>query len=279
MEKLSAFIKILRPINFIITFLSVVVAGLICSEIKVITMPIILAALSASLVGSAGNIINDYFDIEIDSVNRPERVLPSGIISPKISLFYYLFLVAASILLAVQINYYAILIVLIANISIFLYSFKFKSIPLLGNFTVAFFTGLAFIYGGIAVGNWGSGIFPALFAFLINLIREIVKDIEDIEGDSKAGIKTFPIVYGKEKSFRLILFLGVILIITTFIPFYMSIYNIEYLILVLFTVNVTLVYLLKKLLSSKTKKDFRYISSLLKLDMVFGLISIYIGTL
>ena len=65
---------------------------------------------------------------------------------------------------------------------------------------IALLTGLAFIYGGFAVGNPVAAIVPAVFAFLINLIREIVKDIQDIEGDTKAGVITFPIKFGFKKS-------------------------------------------------------------------------------
>ena len=79
-----------------------------------------------------------------------------------------------------------------------------KRIILLGNFIVAFLTGLAFIYGGIAVNNFKYAVIPAIFAFLINFIREIVKDMEDIEGDKSAGIFSFPYLYGFKRSKRMI---------------------------------------------------------------------------
>ena len=71
--------------------------------------------------------------------------------------------------------------------------------------TVAFLTGLVFIFGGVVVENPTAAIVPAIFAFLINLIREIVKDMEDVEGDNKAGVITFPIKFGFQKSKILIL--------------------------------------------------------------------------
>ncbi len=279
MNKLSALIKIVRPINFIITFLSVLVAGLICSATKEISFTIIIAALSAAFVSSSGNVINDYFDVEIDKINRPDRVLPSGLLTKSSAMIYYILLVLLSLVFALFVNSTAFIIALAAIISIFIYSLKFKSVPLAGNFIVAFFTGFTFIYGGVAVNNWEGGIFPAIFAFLINLMRELTKDIEDIKGDKAEGIRTFPIVFGIDKTKNIIIALSVLLIISTLFPFYLSIYNIEYLVLVLFTVDLLLVYLNKALLNAEKIEEFHRISSLMKLAMVLGLIAIYTGTL
>lgn len=279
MKKLFALIKIIRPVNFAITFASVFVAGLICQENKEITLSILLAAISASLVSGGGNVINDYFDIEIDKINRPYRVLPSGALNKTAAFMFYLFLSAAALLIAWQINKAAFAVVVVAIASVFIYSFKFKSVPLFGNFIVAFFTGFAFIYGGIAVDNWKNGIFPALFAFFINFVREVTKDIEDMKGDRAHGVRTFPIVYGVEKAKKLTAALSAILIILTFVPFYLSIYNIEYFIVVLLTVDLLLVYLLKKIWLAGSAPEYHRTSSLLKTAMAFGLIAIYIGTL
>lgn len=279
MKKIFAYITLSRPVNFAITFVSVIVAGLICSSEKSISVPIILAALSASFVGSAGNIINDYFDVEIDKLNRPERLLPSGVITKTEALIVYLLLNIAAVILSLEINNYSFAIVVFAILMIFLYSYRLKSVPLAGNFVVAFFTGFAFIYGGVAAGDWKEGIVPALFAFLINFIREITKDIEDLEGDRANNVRTFPIVYGVNKAKILITVLSSVLILGTVLPFYLSVYNIEYLLLVLFTVDLMLVKLILKLKVADTKIDFRRIATVQKIIMIFGLIAIYIGSL
>jgi len=105
------------------------------------------------------------------------------------------------------------MIVLFSIVLLFLYSKYLKRIPLLGNVTVAFLTGLVFIFGGVVVSNPGAAIVPAVFAFLINLIRELVKDMEDIEGDKIAGVITFPIKYSLKKTSILILIIGLLLIV------------------------------------------------------------------
>jgi geranylgeranylglycerol-phosphate geranylgeranyltransferase len=162
---------------------------------------------------------------------------------------------------------------------LFLYSYRIKKILLLSNILVAFLTGLAFIYGGIAVNNIHYAILPALFAFLINFIREIVKDMEDIKGDKYEGIKTLPVVYGNSTAKKIILVSIIILIMLTFYPFVLSLYKIEYFIFIMVLVNPILVYVVKSIrqLPDDSSKNLNKLSILLKLDMVFGLAAIYLG--
>ena len=143
--------------------------------------------------------------------------------------------------------------------------------------TIAFLTGLAFIYGGFASGNPVAAIVPAVFAFLINLIREIVKDIQDIEGDTKAGVITFPIKFGFKKSKILILIITISLILYTLYPFITELYKIEYFIVVMVFVNPLLILSLKFLFDSKKENNLTVVSNMLKLNMVLGLIAIYLG--
>ena len=196
MKTLFAIIEITRPVNVLITFAVVIVSTIICSDEFNINTTIVLAGLSASFVAAGGNIINDIFDLEIDKINRPRRVIPSGRINKVTAKVMYITTSFVAILLAYLISSAALVIVLTTILLLYLYSLKLKQIPLLGNLAVAFCTALAFIYGGIAVGNWEGAIIPAIFALLVNFIREIVKDIEDIDGDNKNGISTFPIKYG-----------------------------------------------------------------------------------
>jgi len=198
--KLTAFLQLLRPVNFLITFLTAVVAVLICSPQNFNYLIAILAGLSAGFTASAGNIINDIFDLKIDKINRPDRPLPSGKLSNKEALALYFIFLLLSFIMSWFINLPAFLIVAATSFLLFLYSKFLKRIPLAGNIVVAFLTGLVFIYGGIAVENPAAAIIPASFAFLINFIREIVKDIQDVKGDKNAGLKTFPIRFGYQKS-------------------------------------------------------------------------------
>ena len=238
---------------------------------------IFFAALSAALTSASGNIINDIFDIEIDKVNRPDRPLASNKISKISALSFYAALIVASLALSWFINLEAFIIVLSTIILLFLYSIYLKKFLLVGNIVVAFITGLVFIFGGVAVGNPIASIIPAAFAFLINLIREIVKDIQDVEGDKKAGLTTFPMRYGFKSSRLLILLLTLLLILFTFFPFITKLYRIEFFILTMVIVNPVLIYCMKLLFGDLSSKSLMKISNFLKLDMVIGLIAIYLG--
>ncbi|MCX6149192.1 MAG: geranylgeranylglycerol-phosphate geranylgeranyltransferase [Ignavibacteriales bacterium] len=276
-QKIVSVFKIVRPLNFLITFLSIMVAGVICSEDVMLFPNIILAALAGSLVGSAGNVVNDLFDIEIDRINRPDRVLPKGLISKQQAWILFYILNVLAILFTILINYFAIMIVICSIILVFLYSYRLKKIPLVGNITVSFMTGLAFIFGSVSVGNINGSFIPAVFAFLINLIREIIKDMEDIEGDKINNVQTFPIKYGFNTSKNLVIVFAIFLILFTLVPFILKLYRIEYFIMVMITVNTILVYFIKMLINSTSKKNLGRLSSILKLDMALGLIAIYLG--
>jgi geranylgeranylglycerol-phosphate geranylgeranyltransferase len=276
-EKLTAIIKIIRPLNFLITLASVIVAAVICSPDKFPELNAFLAAIAASLVMASGNVINDVYDIEIDKINKPFRPLPSGNITAKEAHALYFIFIVTSILISAFVNEKALAIVLISILLLFFYSKYLKRIPLVGNLTVAFLTGLVFIFGGIVVENPSAAVVPAVFAFMINLIREIIKDMEDVEGDKKARVITFPIKFGFQKSKYVILFISLTLILYTLYPFITQLYKIEYFIVVMVIVHPILVYCLKILFEDESVKNLKRISNLLKLSMVFGLIAIYLG--
>ena len=101
--------------------------------------------------------------------------------------------------------------------------------------------------------------------------------MEDIEGDRKNNIQTFPIRYGSKASVILITSLTIFLFIFTFVPFIFHYYKIEYFIMVMVTVNVLFVYFVKSLVKNKTRENLAKLSSILKLNMVLGLIAIYLG--
>ncbi|NWG27964.1 MAG: geranylgeranylglycerol-phosphate geranylgeranyltransferase [Ignavibacteriaceae bacterium] len=276
-EKLTAIVKIVRPLNFLITFVTVIVAAVICLPDKTNGLNVFLAALAASLVMASGNVINDIYDIGIDKINKPLRPLTSGKITVKEAYALYFIFIITSIFISALVNEQALAIVLISILLLFFYSKYLKRIPLVGNITVAFLTGLVFIFGGVVIENPAEAIVPAVFAFLINLIREIVKDMEDVEGDTKAGVVTFPVKFGSRKSKSFISLISISLILYTVYPFITQLYKIEYFVVVMVIVNPILVYCLKILFEDELVKNLKRISNLLKLSMVFGLIAIYLG--
>ncbi len=277
LSNLFSYITILRPINFLITFFSIYFAIIIANQSFLFSVKAFLGSIAGALISGAGMVINDYFDVEIDKINRPERPIPSGKISIKSALTYYLLLNLLALILISFTNSIAFLIAFLSIIIIFLYSHSLKNKGLVGNFVVAFMTGLAFIFGGVIGENILPLIFPFLFAFLINFAREILKDIEDIEGDKSKNLKTFPIVFGEKKSFQLITIILILTIILTIIPYLIEVFNFYYLIIILSVVDTVLIYVIKKINSNPSKNDLRKLSDLVKYEMIIGLIAIYIG--
>jgi geranylgeranylglycerol-phosphate geranylgeranyltransferase len=276
LNSFKAYYKITRPLNIAITFITVIVAAFICTEKPLDWTELLLASLAAAFTAAAGNIINDILDIEIDKLVHSDRPLPRGLIYKKEAIFFYIILIVFSVLTSWLVKPALFMIVIVTNVLLLFYSLYLKKLPLTGNFIVSLLTGLTFIYGGIAVENVSAAFIPFVFAFLINLIRELVKDIQDLSGDVKNNLRTYPIVYGVKKSKILMMILYLILIAATFYPFITKIYKIEYFLIVMTIVNPLLVYCLKLLFEEQPENPGR-ISSLLKLNMIFGLAAIYFG--
>lgn len=273
--KLLAYLKIIRPINVLITFLVVLVAILI-SQTGVMEISIyLLVPLSASLIAAAGNVINDIYDIETDRISHPQRVLVLGNLDIKRAWLLNFLLNTTAVFITVFISKTLLVIAVLTIVILYFYSTHLQKLPLIGNITVAILTGAAFLYGGVAVDNISSAIIPAVFAIMINLIRELVKDTQDMEGDLKNGYQTFPIKFGVLNTHKLIIALSIILILMTLYPFFFHIYRIEYFIIVMLFVNPLIVYLIK--IISSNKEALPKVSILLKINMIAGLIAIYLG--
>lgn len=276
-KKILAYIKITRPLNVLITFLVVVVAILISQTYEIDIAKIIFASLAAAFVTAGGNIVNDIYDIETDKISHPNRVIVQGLMSKKEAVILYNIFNTLAIIISSRLSDLLLVIVLISIFILFIYSYSLKKLPLIGNLTVAFLTGLAFIYGGFAADNPVAAIVPAIFAFLINFIREVVKDIQDVEGDKIAGTITFPIKYGFQKSKLIIMLLTFSLILYTLYPFINQFYKIEYFVIVMIFVNPLLILSLKILFDTNKANNLSIVSNLLKLNMILGLAAIYLG--
>lgn len=276
MNKIYSYIKLVRPLNCLITAAVVFVGGIISSENKTFNETLILASITAAFIAASGNVINDYFDIEIDKIAHRERPMVKGEIKPSEALRFYFVLIIIGFVISFFLHLNLLIITFLSAAILFLYSYFIKKILLIGNIVVALLTAIAFIFGGLAVNNPKAAIIPAIFAFMINLIRELVKDIQDIEGDKLNNTITFPVKFGIRNTSHLIIILIFILIGFTFYPYFTQIYRIEYFIIVMLSVNPLLVYVIKYLTISRVK-NFQHISSILKINMIFGLIAIYLG--
>ncbi|MEW5798020.1 MAG: geranylgeranylglycerol-phosphate geranylgeranyltransferase [Bacteroidota bacterium] len=274
---MKQYITLIRPVNFFITAVSIYVSCLLAGGTQSQFLAMMFASLGGAFIGGGGMVINDIFDVEIDKINKPHRPLPSGAVEKFDAMMFYGGITGAGLIMSAYSTRTAFIIAFIAVPVIFLYSQRFKSKPLIGNLIVGGLTGLAFIYGGAAVGNIKQAIMPAVFAFLINVGREIIKDMEDVEGDAKHGALTYPVQYGMKKSVGIATWFLAAVIISTIIPFVNGMYGLNYFIAVNIGVNAVVGYVLYSLWKDQSNKNLNLLSNILKWDMLVGLAAIYIG--
>lgn len=195
----QVFLEIMRPGNCLMASLAALI-GLLVADSSPEPLTAVLVALAVFAVTGAGNAVNDYFDREIDAVNRPGRPIPSRRISPNRAHAWSIILFGAGCLFALFINHLALAIALFNSILLYLYARNLKVTPFAGNLAVGYLTGSTFLFGGAAGDDLKITAFLFLLASLATLAREIEKDIEDVAGDLASGAQTLPIVIGERKS-------------------------------------------------------------------------------
>lgn len=274
--KFVSYIKIIRPFNFLFVILSVLFGAFWFAKDIHQFIPY-LASLSAALIAGGGYVINDFFDREIDKVNRPERPIPRGIISPLEAKRYAFLLFTGGIVISICIkNPWMISLALGNSVLLYLYAYKGKRMGFFGNILVAFVTGSTFIYGGLANNNVGNSFFVFGCAFLYTIIRELVKDLEDVEGDKKIGAQTVPIVFGEKITLVLTFLSWIFLTILTVLGFH-KFYEFPIFILIIVLCDAYLLVNLLILFLKMSKKVAGTSEKLMKIDMLLCLILLWIG--
>ncbi|MGC1206032.1 MAG: geranylgeranylglycerol-phosphate geranylgeranyltransferase [Flavobacteriaceae bacterium] len=258
------------------------------------TLGITLLILATVCIAAAGNIINDIYDVETDFINKPEKLIIGKTISEKTG--YNLFI--ALNVIGVGIGFYVsnhvgksafFSLFVIISALLYVYASYLKQILLIGNIVISILVALSILIVGVF--ELIPSITPenrqfqltffkiifdyAWFAFMINFLREIAKDLEDIDGDYKAGMNTLPIAIGRKRA-------TIVLFILTFIPLLgIAYYVINWLYkepiavgyFLLFIIG-PLIYICIKSFNAESKKDYHHISNMLKLVMLFGMLSL-----
>lgn len=198
------YIRIMRPINVFMTFIGVLAGAIIAIGWDIISTHVLffvlLAGTSASLITSAGNILNDVYDVEVDKINHPHRPIASGRLRIETCISYSFSLFIIGVLLSIFINIYCFILAIINSFLLYFYEKKVKKMGLPGNILISWLTGTIFLYGALSVLNINVVvlIFIAL-AFLASAGREVIKDMEDVKGDISRN--TLPKKYGFKKAF------------------------------------------------------------------------------
>ena len=202
---IAGFFNITRPANVAVSGVTAIIAYLIATG-NVIP-PVVLLLVVVVLITAAGNVINDYFDADIDRINRPERPIPSGSVTPIAARYFAIILFLVGTLGALFTPLLCLSLAVINSLILVLYAAKLKSMPVVGNAAVAYLAASIFLFGG-AFAGWDGLVrmIPlAAITFLATMVREILKDAEDVEGDAAGGANTLPIRIGIPSTTRIAL--------------------------------------------------------------------------
>lgn len=273
---------------------------------EIYSMPFNLLVFATLLIAGAGNIINDYFDVRADRINKPHKLIIGKYVKRRVAILVnWLMNITAfgiAIYLSYTLNSFWYLFVFAATISLlWSYSMTYKRKLVIGNLLVAMLTGLVPILVGfyffhklgthvmsindenyqemnLMIGNlsWIVGAL-GIFAFLLNLAREVIKDIEDVAGDKLLHAKTIAIKYGEKRAAQvanfILMFTGISLAIFLFDARTVALHLLPLAIIALVIMTIASLLLIK----ANTKKEYKRVNNIIKLAMICGiLIPIYI---
>jgi geranylgeranylglycerol-phosphate geranylgeranyltransferase len=295
-----SYIELLRPLNCLMALIGTFIGGFLVfggNFESVLSMPLGLALISAFLITGAGNAINDYIDLESDKADKPKRPIPSGKVSKNSALILSTAFFIAGISIAGFINWLTFAIALINSALLVVYSHSLQNKILIGNIVIGYLVGSLFLFGGAAMGNIGLPLVLMFLAMLVTISREIVKDIEDMEGDKLGFLKRltskilgkvlerFKVTeegvkprYEREKFVCVAVICLGLAIVFSALPYSLGILHPSYLI---FVVPADLIFLFSiyQLTKSKKKTEFSRVSKRLKIGMFLGLIAFILGVL
>lgn len=275
-HKLLGFLRLIRPQNLLMIALGQFLVSICLLENNLTLSPhswkqLLILMISTTASAAGGYIINDYYDVKIDVLNKPRQVVVGRLISRRMSLIWHGLLSTIAVLLAFSLGNRLGTMVVFCCFWLWLYSNQLKRLPLIGNASIAMLTSVSVFLP--------SFLFPpptielriyCLFAFWISLIREIIKDMEDIRGDERHGCKTLPILLGIAQTKKIIY--GVALLFLSSFGF--SLYWLGSTgIWVFLTVCVPAFFFFRELRMADTRKQFSKLSSICKWVMLIGMVS------
>ncbi|AUD01895.1 geranylgeranylglycerol-phosphate geranylgeranyltransferase [Spirosoma pollinicola] len=272
------FLRLIRVQNLLIVVLTQFLARLFLigpkSEIiQSLTDPKLwILAVSTSCIAAAGYIINDYFDIKIDLINKPQRVVIGRYLKRRVAMGVHQILNVIGCLLGLYLSRWVFVVDVLSVSLLWFYSAQFKRQPLIGNVVISLLTAFSLIVMAVFYRqNTAIILIYALFSFGISLIREIIKDMQDIRGDARFGCRTLPIVWGLRRTkYLLYVLIGAFLISLFLIANSLQNVRLAFIFgLLLFPIA----WLIYRLIIADTRRDFGYLSNLCKLIMLMGIVS------
>ena len=227
----------------------------------------------SSLTIASGYIINNFYDSEKDLINRPNKSQLDRLVSQKTKLKVYFTVNFIVFLLAFFVSFRAVIFFSTYIFLIWFYSHKLKKMSVIGNLTAAFLAVLPFF----AILLYYKNIYPQIFAhatflFLLLLIREMIKDLENIKGDIANDYQTIPVMFGENFSKKIITLLTLLTIVPIY--FLVEIFEVGYMDIYFYLSLIVLIFFLQKLWKSNSKPDYLKLHNILKFLVVSGVFCI-----
>jgi geranylgeranylglycerol-phosphate geranylgeranyltransferase len=221
---------------------------------------LVLGFSSVFFTSAAALILNDYFDVESDKLNAPDRPIPSGLVTKQDVLILSIAVTLLGILASALIGLSALVTVVLVWLVGFLYNWRLKKAGILGNLMVSLSVGMTFIYGGIVVGKPFEPVvwFFALLVALINLGEEIAADAMDVAGDRHARSRSLAVLLGPEHALKISGAIFLMVVAISFLPVLLAWLGSIYL-LPIFLMDVVILYSTKQLLDSKLTNRRKYV--------------------
>ncbi|GIK58204.1 MAG: prenyltransferase [Chloroflexota bacterium] len=275
LRELKGLFKLGRPLTSLTGGLAVLLGGYVAGTGA--GAQIGLATLATFLISMAANAWNDYLDIEIDRINQPQRPLPAGVVNPRSAWLFSLALTLASLLIAAFINPAAFAIALVSTILLYLYSWKFKSTILFGNFTIAAISAMSAVFGGVAAGNVRPSLWLAAVILTAIMGREILKTLADYEGDLHHRCRTIATAWGRRPARIIFFLLAAVTIVMMMMPYHFGGYRPIYALVVVVGVYPVLLYVLLRLTRYRTGPQLERLSQLMKYDFLVWFTAVLLG--
>jgi len=255
-KKIKAIIQIFRPELPFAAGVCVVLGEIIASGLFPPWRNLVLGFSCGFFISGSAIVLNDYFDLEVDRINTPNRPLPAGIISPAGAIILAIAATLIGMLAAFLMGVPALVLCIVFWSIGFLYNWKFKEAGLIGNLMVSSSVGITFILGGMAVGEpWNKIVWCfALIGFLIDLGEEIAGDAMDMEGDKKRGSRSIALVRGKRFALGISASLFGLVVLISLIPVIFGWLGVSYL-LMIFITDILIIVFTIRLLKSETSAE------------------------
>lgn len=272
-KKIKGTIQLFRPELPFAAGVCVVLGEIIALEGFPPMRELLLGFICGFFLSGSALTLNDYFDIEVDKINTPQRPIPAGLLTPSEAIWLTGIATLIGLTTALLMGPLAFVLgIVFWGIGV-LYNWRYKAYGLWGNLMVAASVGTTFLLGGIAMGQPLNKVvwFFGLIAFLIDLAEEIAGDAMDMEGDRKRRSKSIALTLGRDMALRITALLFVLVALLSYVPFVLGWMEVSYLLLVC-AINIAVIFFTIRLLKSQTSEEGRSAMRGIYLSILFGIL-------